>query len=110
MPRLLDHFSSSHSLDADNRIISGLWHSLHHRCSQNSYWKSHGAYSITRRFPRLAELPFDDKDQADDSQSDDKGMTVTHFLAPLHIPDWRFSQRDKQRANSFVNSKTKPPP
>ncbi len=59
---------------------------------------------------RAAELPSDDTNQASDSQSDDKDMKLACLKPCLHAAEWRLNRPDAQRANSFINSKIKPPP
>lgn len=57
-----------------------------------------------------AELPADDSDLTDDSQSGSDDLVLPGVELSPHAAEWRLTCPDTHRANSFINSKTKPPP
>jgi hypothetical protein len=79
-------------------------------CPQSSLVNSHRTDPSSPFFSRWAELPLDNEDQADDSQSDDRDMEFACAPTCLRAAEWRLSRPDTQCANSFINLKTKPPP
>ncbi len=63
-----------------------------------------------RSLSRLADLPSDDEGSVEDSRSDGKDMQFGCLNLWLKAADWRLNRPDTHRANSFINSKSKPPP
>jgi len=97
--------SSGGGLIAPEQLYSSVVHS-----PQSSLVNSHAIGSKALSLPKVAELSPDDDEQADDSQADDKDIGLTCADLPPCASDWRLSRPDRQHANSFINSKTKPPP
>lgn len=59
---------------------------------------------------RLTELASDNEDQTCASQSKDNDRESACLKLCLRAAERRLSRPDKQRVNSFINSKAKPPP
>ncbi len=57
-----------------------------------------------------AEPPADDTDQADDNPSGGDDLALAGVELSPRVPEWRLNSPDALRVNSFINSKTKPPP
>jgi hypothetical protein len=98
------HFHNS------GRYTSGLQHSRSVHCSETSWVNSQATDLASRCLPRFAEMPLDDRDQADESQSDDADMEFMFAQICLPAIEWRLSLPVALDFDSFINSKSRPPP
>lgn len=96
----------------------GTGASLHpnHSSSHALHWPTCGQLNVgvaTPTRPCLcgsAEPPADDSDQADDSQSRGDGLVLTSGELSPRAAEWRLIRPDTHLSNSFIHSKSKPPP
>jgi hypothetical protein len=105
-----DLFDARHSIRSGKLFASEWSFSQVHHLPQNRCTNSRITYPMTSPFVRLAELTPDDEDQAGDSQSNSDDMEFAR-LQPFH---WagarRLNQFDALSLDSFIHSKTRPPP
>jgi hypothetical protein len=101
----VSHLSSGGRLFVSSRSLPYLI-----RCTQSAWLRQRTPHPMSPRFVRLAEPPFDDEDQAYDGRSDNKSVKSVNSKLHLRCTEWWLSRPDAQRANSFINSKAKPPP
>jgi len=79
-------------------------------CPRRRSVNSHVIEPKVLPLPKVAELSPDDEGQADDNQPDHKDMQLACLKPSPGAAEWRLGRPDKQYANSFINSKAKPPP
>lgn len=98
---------------------SGAWLRMLHpnHCSSHAiHWPTCGQLNVAAAAPtwaclcRSAEPPADDSDQADDSQSGGDGLVLTGVELSPRAAEWRLIRPDTQLSNSFIHSKSEPPP
>jgi hypothetical protein len=99
------HFFHSHKW-----FTPGLNPARFVHCPPSSLVNSHATGPTSARHSRWAELPLDNEEPAEDSRSDAQAMEFADGPTCPRAAEWRLSRPDPQCANSFINSKAKPPP